>query len=161
MASPSLSLLSAVDSWRSQTCQACQLDEPANGGLSKAKSAMHHCVRCMDSYHQGCMRGQKWNSKKGEWICNGCIDHELGYYTCWIPLGDISFEHGTLALVPGSHNLTGYNAPYPGREVRPSSPLLLRLLLVPSSFVLRLSVVRAARSCPGSTRRPSATAGGS
>ncbi len=32
----------------------------------------------------------------------------LDLYTAWTPLGDISYEHGPLALLEGSHNLPAY-----------------------------------------------------
>jgi hypothetical protein len=32
----------------------------------------------------------------------------MGVLTVWTPFGDLGYEHGTLAVVPGSHRLPGY-----------------------------------------------------
>lgn len=32
----------------------------------------------------------------------------MGVLTVWTPFGDLGYEHGTLALVPGSHRMPGY-----------------------------------------------------
>ena len=46
-----------------------------------------------------------------EWHCHICIDSFLPFYTCWIPLTNITGADGRLVILPGSHKLRGYNTP--------------------------------------------------
>jgi hypothetical protein len=52
------------------------------------------------------------NDESGEWHCDSCSDQFFPYYTCWVSLSEIAVENSTLAMMPKSQNLPGFNRGY-------------------------------------------------
>lgn len=58
-----------------------------------------------------------------EWHCHTCCNQPLDFFTCWIPLADLSADDSRLAVIPGSHTLSGYEQPmsmHGDRELLPN-----------------------------------------
>lgn len=76
------------------------------------------CDLCDRCFHVNCVLPPLTSIPDGEWHCSDCANSPLSLFTCWMPLSDISPE-GSLLLSPGSHNLSGYDSPLPGKELLP------------------------------------------
>lgn len=72
-----------------------------------ASSAGNHCAICSavlvleDIIHAGIQTA---------WHCSACINKPTSIYTLWIPLSDIGVNDSKLAIIPGSHHHSGYEA---------------------------------------------------
>jgi hypothetical protein len=103
-------------------------DEEEDSSESEAEEGSHTCKLCHDSkhaattvicdicdhgYHLSCLKPQLFEVPKEDcWNCYECRNQSFNYWTCWIPLGDLTANDGRLALIPESHNTYGgYTAP--------------------------------------------------
>lgn len=88
-----------------QDCQVCHRDTDASRTLL--------CDLCGHGWHTYCLRPlvSELPPKDEEWHCHECSNRPLRYWTCWIPLGDLTPVDGRLALIPGSHQIGGYETP--------------------------------------------------
>lgn len=79
------------------------------------------CDECFLCFHVHCLgvfKGEE-DIPQEEWYCDSCrLRPNLG--TCWIPLGDIDIEEGTLAILPGTTNLSNFDR-FDGEKEIPSS----------------------------------------
>ncbi|CEP02360.1 hypothetical protein PBRA_008944 [Plasmodiophora brassicae] len=94
------------------------------GACGRTTGSMVHCGLCTRGWHTSCMdasaRPSGASSSVSTWHCSSCADGPLSVFTCWCALGDIDLQDSTLAFVPGTHTLTGYDRPRAGEQV-PSS----------------------------------------
>jgi len=96
---------------RSGVCAAemCQSDGP--------DEQLYACARCGRSHHRTCGQtsllawlGDKSLSKcMHRWHCDECLNAPFPFYTCWMPLTDLTEESSRLELIPGSHAKQGYD----------------------------------------------------
>ena len=90
------------------TCIVCR--DPADGASTII------CDLCDKGYHTYC-HSPKLTSRLNEdeqWHCRDCQNNPMPYWTCWIPLDNLSGSDGRLALIPGSHrNLDRFESPLP------------------------------------------------
>jgi hypothetical protein len=49
--------------------------------------------------------------------CSYCANAQLPVYSVWIPLGEITVNDSILAVLPGTHELKGFENPPMGKQV--------------------------------------------
>ena len=88
-----------------ETCQICHDPRDPDRTLI--------CDLCEHGYHTDCLTPRLTNlpTEEQEFHCYKCQNKPMNYWTCWTALGDIGGHDGRLALVAGSHRLSGYEAP--------------------------------------------------
>ena len=103
------------------------MSQHLNSNKSSVVQQPGHCALCHKSmlYENDLTiidPGQQDGSyvNNGEDHCNNCCDLDFPFYTCWIPLEDVSVDHSILSLISQSQLLKGYNQPYDKRGLTPA-----------------------------------------
>ena len=84
------------------TCTLCSTTNTAASGPTL------QCALCQHSFHRSCLQPTPPLRPRGGYYCPTCANLPFPFYTCWIALGSVHRQHGRLALVPGTHRLSGY-----------------------------------------------------
>lgn len=76
--------------------------------IGRSASSIIRCAICNESHNRRDLniRGEHPMA----WHCNVCVNKETSIWTIWIPLTDIGVNDSKLAIVAGSHMLSGYEA---------------------------------------------------
>jgi len=90
------------------TCERCKSTERSQ--------QMILCDECDKGYHIDCLNPPLEEMPKDDWHCSECNPRPL-LGTVWIPLEDITVDHGTFCVLPKSHLYPLYSKPYKDFQV--------------------------------------------
>jgi len=93
-------------------------------GMCQLDAQLYACACCGRSYHRACGQtsllawlGDKSLSKyMHRWHCDECLNAPSPFYTCWMPLTDLTPKSSRLQLIPGSHKKQGYDRMQPAGD---------------------------------------------
>jgi len=83
----------------------------AEGCKSSASAELVACAACKSLFHPACQPSLlSWGDLPlHRWHCSQCVNAPSPFYTCWMPLTDLSAESSRLQVLPASHRqVAGY-----------------------------------------------------
>lgn len=87
-----------------------------NCGSGEREDEILLCDECGRGYHMDCLEVPLQAFPEGEWFCKSCsLRPTLG--TIWVPLEDVSAEHGVLAMLASSQYLSNFTKNYRKSQV--------------------------------------------